>query len=229
MPANPRIHPPGYPLHIVQRGHNHAPCFLDGEDFDTYLRMLNVALEKTGCRLHAYVLMKNHVHLLLTPSEPGAVAKLFMSLGGSYVPYFNRKYGRSGTLWERRYYSSVIDSEEYLLCCYRYIEMNPVRAAIVDDPAFYRYSSYRANALGEPCKLITPHESYMGMASDAYERRLAYQALFREQLEPGVMAAIRASLHQSKPVGNSKFINKVAEITRQKCEIVPRGRPQADK
>lgn len=216
-------------MHVVQRGHNHAQCFLDNEDFETYLRLLNLALEKTGCRLHAYVLMSNHVHLVLTPPEPGAVAKLFMSLGGTYVRYFNRKYSRSGTLWERRYYSSLIDTEVYLLTCYCYVEMNPVRAGIVDDPAVYRYSSYRANAFGEPDKLITPHESYLRIDSDESMRHQAYQALFRGQLNPQVLAAIRSSLHHSKPVGNSSFIHKVAEITHQSCTIMPRGRPRQEK
>lgn len=149
MPRRPRIHLDGVPLHIVQRGHNRAPCFFAEEDYFAYLHWLDEALREHGCALHAYALMTNHVHLLLTPAKAAAVPRLIIALGRRYVQYINRSYRRTGTLWDSRYKSSLIQAETYLIDCMRYIELNPVRAAMVDDPAHYRWSSYRANALGQ--------------------------------------------------------------------------------
>jgi putative transposase len=148
MPRRPRIHLPGVPIHLVQRGHNREPCFYSDEDFLAYREWLGEALKKTGCALHAYVLMTNHVHLLLTPPSAEAVSQLVMSLGRRYVQYINKTYRRTGTLWDSRYKSSLIHSDDYLLLCQRYIELNPVRADMTDDPARYPWSSYRANGLG---------------------------------------------------------------------------------
>ncbi len=146
MPRRPRIHLDNIPLHIVQRGHNREPCFFAEEDYRSYLHWLG----ETECALHAYVLMTNHVHLLLTPKQAEAVPRLLISLGRRYVQYVNRTYRRTGTLWDSRYKSSLVQAETYLLTCQRYIELNPVRAAMVEDPAHYRWSSYRANGLGQP-------------------------------------------------------------------------------
>ena len=130
MSRSPRQHLDGYPLHIVQRGHNRQRCFVDEADCAVYLRLLADALGATHCTLHAYVLMSNHVHLLLTPRSAALIPRLLMSLGRRYVPYFNRRYNRTGTLWESRYRSSLVTSDYYLLACHRYIEMNPVRAGL---------------------------------------------------------------------------------------------------
>ena len=135
MPRRPRIHLDGVPLHIVQRGHNREPCFFAEEDFGSYLHWLGEALGEAECALHAYVLMTNHVHLLLTPKKAITVPGLIISLGRRYVQYINRTYNRTGTLWDSRYKSSLVQAETYLLACQRYIELNPVRAAMVDDPA----------------------------------------------------------------------------------------------
>lgn len=156
MPRRPRIYLDGVPLHIVQRGHNRQPCFFPDADYVAYLEWLGDAARHTGCQLHAYALMTNHVHLLLTPGDAQAVPRLMVALGRRYVPYVNAAYQRSGTLWEGRYKSSLIQSESYLLACMRYIELNPVRAGICPDPAHYRWSSYRANALGETTSLRSP-------------------------------------------------------------------------
>ena len=149
MPRRPRIHLPGQPIHLVQRGHNRDACFFADEDFLAYLEWLAEALKKSGCALHAYVLMTNHVHLLVTPPSAEALPQLVMSLGRRYVQYINRKYKRTGTLWDSRYKSSLVHADDYLLLYQRYIELNPVRAGMVDDPARYRWSSYRANGLGQ--------------------------------------------------------------------------------
>jgi putative transposase len=156
MPRRPRIHLDGVPLHIVQRGHNREPCFFGEEDYSSYLHWLGEALGEAECKLHAYVLMTNHVHLLLTPKKAEAVQKLIISLGRRYVQYINRTHRRTGTLWDSRYKSSLVQAETYLLTCQRYIELNPVRAAMVDDPAHYRWTSYRANGLGQADTRLNP-------------------------------------------------------------------------
>ncbi len=141
MSRLPRHHLPGYPLHVVQRGHNHGTCFFCERDFRLYRRWLGEALLDHGCALHAYVFMSNHVHLLLTPSHADDVARLFISLGRRYVQYVNKVYRRTGTLWDGRYRSSLVQADGYLLSCYRYIELNPVRAAMVREPQQYRWTS----------------------------------------------------------------------------------------
>jgi putative transposase len=156
MPRRARIHLDGVPLHIVQRGHNRESCFFAEEDYFTYKRCLAEALGEAQCALHAYVLMTNHVHLLLTPKKAEAVPRLIIALGRRYVQYVNRTYRRTGTLWDSRYKSSLVQAETYLLACQRYIELNPVRAAMVEDLAHYRWTSYRANALGQQDGLLTP-------------------------------------------------------------------------
>ena len=138
MPRRPRVHLPGHPLHIVLRGHNREACFFAEEDFHTFLHCLGESLDASSIALHAYVLMTNHVHLLVTPKHAEDVPSLMISLGRRYVQYVNKTYHRTGTLWDSRYKSSLIQSDLYLLTCQRYIELNPVRAAIVEDPAHYR-------------------------------------------------------------------------------------------
>ena len=180
MSRRSRIFLPGVPIHFVQRGRNRDDCFLCEDDFLAYRRWLGDALATSGCALHAYVLMSNHVHLLLTAQHPEDIPRLAISLGRRYVQYFNQIYHRSGTLWESRYKSSLVQTDLYFLQCQRYIELNPVRAAMVTDPADYRWSSYRANALGLPDPLLTAHIAYTAIAQDAAERRAAYRALFSE-------------------------------------------------
>src|SRR3989338_9613933 len=163
MPRRPRIRLANLPLHIVQRGHNREACFFAEEDYHTYRHWLGEALKSTGCLLHAHVQMTNHVHLLLTSPEPEAISRLVISLGRRYVQYINKTYRRTGTLWDSRYKSSLIQAETYLLTCQRYIELNPVRAAMVDDPAHYRWTSYRANGLGQHSAVLTPHPLYLSL------------------------------------------------------------------
>ena len=160
MPRRPRILLPDHPLHIVQRGINREPCFFAEEDYRCYLHWLEEAACDCHCAIHAYVLMTNHVHLLLTPTTPGAPARPMQSLGRRYVQYANRQYRRTGSLWEGRYKSSVVQAEAYLLACMRYIELNPVRAAMVIDPGGYRWTSYRANGLAQLDIRLTPHPLY---------------------------------------------------------------------
>ena len=157
MPRRPRIKLAGIPQHIVQRGINRAPCFFAEEDYHFYLHWLEKSAVDWHCHIHAYALMTNHVHLLVTPENENGIARLMQSLGRRYVQYINRGYTCSGCLWEGRYKSSVVQAESYLFACMRYIELNPVRAAMVSDPAQYCWSSYRHNGLGQADSRITPH------------------------------------------------------------------------
>ena len=228
MPRRPRVHLDGVPLHIVQRGHNKEPCFFAEEDYASYLHWLGEALSEAECKLHAYVLMTNHVHLLLTPKKAEAVQKLIISLGRRYVQYINRSYRRTGTLWDSRYKSSLIQAETYLLACQRYIELNPVRAAMVDNPAHYRWTSYRANGLGQADARLTPHPLYLALGRSDKERQSAYRALFRAQLGRAAIDDIRLALNQNQPLGNERFYAKIEKVTGARRESRPRGRPRLE-
>mgnify|MGYP000117792664 FL=1 len=227
MPRRPRTHLNEVPLHIVQRGHNREPCFFADEDYFTYLHWLNEALREANCRLHAYALMTNHVHLLLTPQNAQDVPKLLISLGRRYVQYINKTYRRTGTLWDSRYKSSLIQAETYLLTCHRYIELNPVRATMVDDPAHYRWTSYRANALGERQPILTPHALYLSLGSRAAERQAAYRALFRAHVDQAALDDIRLAINQSQPLGDNRFHDAIARMLGERRQPRPRGRPCA--
>jgi putative transposase len=227
MPRRPRIHLNDVPLHIVQRGHNRKPCFFAEEDYRAYLHWLGEALIKERCALHAYALMTNHVHLLLTPMRAESVPRLMIALGRRYVQYINKTYRRTGTLWDSRYKSSLIQAETYLLACQRYIELNPVRAAMVDDPAHYRWTSYRANGLGQPSAILTPHPLYTSLGGNDAARQEAYRALFRSQLDKAAVDDIRLALSQSQPLGNERFYARIEKLTGQRREARPRGRPRA--
>ena len=228
MPRRPRIHLDQVPLHIVQRGHNREPCFFADDDYFSYLHWLGEALREAECLLHAYVLMTNHVHLLLTPKRGARVPKLIISLGRRYVQYINRTYRRTGTLWDSRYKSSLVQAETYLLTCQRYIELNPVRAAMVADPAHYRWSSYRANGLGQPDARLAPHELYNALGPNATERQAAYRALFRAHLDHDAIVDIRLALNQNQPLGNARFYARIEQMTGVRRETKPRGRPRKE-
>jgi len=228
MPRRPRIHLDGTPLHIVQRGHSRGPCFFNEEDYACYLQWLEEALGEAECALHAYVLMSNHVHLLLTPKKAAAVPQLIMSLGRRYVQYINRSYERSGALWDSRYKSSVLQASNYLLTCQRYIESNPVRAALVDNAAHYRWTSYRHNALGAADSCITPHPLYLALGKTAKARQLAYRAAFRVQPDSVAIDNIRLALNQNQPLGNSRFYARIEKLTGIRREARPRGRPRLE-
>ena len=229
MPPRPRIHLAGVPLHIVQRGHNQDACFFADDDYLAYRHWLGEALKESGCTLHAYVLMTNHVHLLLTPPRPEDVPRLIISLGRRYVQYINKTYRRTGTLWDSRYKSSLVQEDTYLMLCQRYIELNPVRAAMVEDPAHYRWSSYPANAMGQSDTLITPHPLYTAMATDDAGRRESYRALFRSQIDSAAIADIRLAVSHNQPLGNARFMDTIEKMTGQRREAKPRGRPKVQR
>ncbi len=172
-----RYSPIGIAEHIIQRGNNQQNCFKCDQDKLAYLQWLKHYSEEFSVEIHAWVLMRNHVHLLCTPNQEMAISKMMQSLGRCYVSYFNRRYNRSGTLWEGRYKATLIDSENYLLQAYHYIELNPVRANIVKHPRDYKWSSYRTNALGKASTLITPHKEYLSLGISKQQRLHNYQKL----------------------------------------------------
>ncbi len=224
MARLPRFVIVGQPQHIIVRGNNREPIFYTDADYQFYLEKLQQACEKHGCQLHAYVLMTNHVHLLITPQTEHALSKVMQMVGRYYVQYFNYSYQRTGTLWEGRYKATLIDSEHYLLTCYRYIELNPVRAGgMVDEPAEYPWSSYRYNALGMENKLITPHDEYLKLAKSAEKRQQAYQDLFSDYLTTKTLVEIRQATNKAWVLGSSHFKNKIEQQLNRQISPKPKG------
>ena len=229
MPRPPRLQLAEVPLHIVQRGINREPCFFTDEDYYCYLHWLEESARACGCAIHAYALMTNHVHLLLTPAESGAPSRLMQSLGRRYVQYANRFYRRTGSLREGRYKSSVVQAENYLLACSRYIELNPVNAGMVVDPGQYRWSSYRANGLGQVDVRLIPHSLYQGLGKESQERCLAYRALFRPELDAEAATDIRQALQLGMPVGNKRFAEAICAQLGIRHNSGKQGRPDTVK
>ena len=216
MARLPRIVVPGQALHIVQRGNNRKPIFFTDADYRYYLECLSDAARRFGCAIHAYVLMTNHVHLLLTPDDVSSPSLCLQSLGRKYVRYVNDLYQRSGTLWEGRYKSALIDSEHYLLACYRYIELNPVRANMVARPSDYAWSSFRCNALGEQNGVISPHDQYLQLGMDKVKRLHGYQSLFVDALTPELLRQFRIYTEKGSVIGHEGFRDEIANMLNRK-------------
>lgn len=226
MPRRARITLPNVPVHLIQRGNNRQPCFFADEDYHRYLDWLSEYAAKTGCRVHAYVLMTNHVHLLISAEKADAGGALMKLLGQRYVQYVNRVYRRSGTLWEGRFRSCPVQEEDYLLGCQRYIELNPVRANMVTHPAEYRWSSYRANAQGEADALVRPHRLYESLGSNAITRQAAYRELFRYELEAGMVDEIRKATNGNFALGSERFAAEVEVMVGRRAVHGQSGRPR---
>jgi putative transposase len=203
----------GHPLHVVHRGVNRGACFADDGDRRFYLGLLEEHLPAAGCLMHAYVLMTNHVHLLFTPSRPGGAAELMKPVAQRYAQRCNKRWRRTGPFWEKPFKSSLIDSYAYALNCHRYIEENPLRAGMVRHPAEYAWSSFRANAMGDPCPFLTPHRSVESLGADEGERRIAYRALFDTPQSEGELALFREALKSSLVAGSPDFVERVAIAT----------------
>jgi len=229
MPRRPRIILPGVPLHLIQRGNNRQACFFAEDDYLAYLGWLEEYAKVSDCDIHAYVLMTNHVHLLLTPRAAGSAGDLMKRLGQRYVQYVNRTYRRSGTLWEGRFRSCLTGEEGYVLGCYRYIELNPVRANMVEHPGEYPWSSYRANAQGSPASVLTPHPLYMALGRDEEHRQAAYRELFRFHLDPGLVDQIRAATNGNFALGSPRFQEQVAAALGRRVRRGRSGRPRKER
>jgi len=225
MPRRARIAIPGIPWHIIQRGNNRSPCFYAVEDYRRYLDTLQEIATKYECAVHAYVLITNHVHLLLTPNKPESAALLMKHLGQRYVQYVNRSYRRSGTLWEGRFRSCLTQSEDYVLTCYRYIELNPVRAEMVRHPRDYRWSSFRANGDGLTDTLLTPHAQYLGLGRSDDERRSSYRQLFNAHLDSERIREIRNATNGNYALGNERFKADIERTLSRRATPGKSGRP----
>lgn len=225
MARLPRIELPNVPQHIIQRGNNRQACFTTNKDFRAYIGWLKEYAKKCEVDVHAWVLMTNHVHLLCTPRKPKAMSALMQSLGRRYVQYFNYSHKRSGTLWEGRFKSCLIQDESYLLEVYRYIELNPVRASMVELPAQYIWSSYQINALGKESELCTPHLSYLQLGKSAAERQRIYRNLFQCRADDSLLNNIRQSLNKGLVLGSDEFKAKIEILSGRKVMEGKRGRP----
>lgn len=218
-----RLYLPGCAQHVIQRGNNRNACFYEEADYKAYLSYLKDAAEKYQVAIHAFVLMTNHVHLLLTPIDEQGVSRMMQALGRKYVQFFNYTHSRTGTLWEGRYKSTIVDADNYLLTVYRYIELNPVRANMVEHAADYPWSSYQANAMGKAIKLITPHPLYSGLGNTVEVRQAAYQALFNAAMPERDVAAIRLATNKAWVLGDARFKALIAEKTGRRAEPLGRG------
>lgn len=225
MPRRARLFLPGVPMHVIQRGNNRQACFFTDDDYCCYLGWLGDASRDTGCSIHAYALMTNHVHLLLSARDAGGVGGMMKALGQRYVQHVNRVYARSGTLWEGRYRSCLVQHDRYLLTCMRYIELNPVRAGMVDHPGAYRWSSYRCNAQGEADDLVQPHAVFTALGADTLIRAERYRGLFQHALEPGELDQIRAATNGNYALGNDRFAAQLASALSRRVTPGRAGRP----
>ena len=226
MPRKPRFYLPNVPAHVMQRGHNRSAIFFGDEDYLEYLRIVKSMAEEYQCLIHAYVLMTNHVHLLVTPFSENSISRLFQGLGRQYVTYINKTYGLSGSLWEGRHKGNIIDTDVYFLTCMRYIELNPVRANMCADPGEYRWSSYAANALGEPNSILTPHAEYDHLGKNRILRQKMYRSLSKEILDAEIMSDLRNGVQSGTPVGGNDFTRKIEQLLNCKTGYIVRGRPK---
>lgn len=223
MARLPRFSLPGHPQHVIVRGNNRDSIFHEEEDYRYYLKRLRQACDRHKCDVHAYVLMTNHVHLLVTPLEEHSLSSAIQMIGRYYVQYFNRSYQRTGTLWEGRYKATLIDSEAYALGCYRYIELNPVRVGMVRHPRDYPWSSYRFNALGEPDMLVVPQAMYRALGRDFGQRRKAYRALFKSRIPEKMLTEIRDATNKAWVLGGDSFKDRIAANLGRAASPRPRG------
>ncbi|HSQ31404.1 MAG TPA: transposase [Gemmatimonadaceae bacterium] len=223
MPRMPRYACPGQPQHVVQRGNNRCAMFVADSDYLLYRDCLLRACQRYGCAIHAYVFMTNHVHLLATPRDTSGLGKMMQSVGRRYVQIFNSQYDRTGTLWEGRYKAVVIDSERYLFTCYRYIELNPVRAGMTAHPAQHRWSSHRANALGQSDALLTPHDAYQALGGDPRSRQAAYSALYADCIDDETLRDIRSATNKGWALGSDHFRDMVSRDSGRRASPLRRG------
>ena len=212
MPRRPRFCPGNIPVHVIQRGNNRQTLFTSDKDIAAYAHWLTEGALKFEVRVHGWVFMTNHIHLLLTPKQDESVSRLMQSLGRRYVGYFNYAYARTGTLFEGRFRSCLVQNDEYFITCLRYIELNPVRAGMVNDPGDYRWSSYRVHGFGLRTRMWAPHDNYLALGNHSKARQSAYRGLMNEALEIDVITKIRHCINTGLVLGTEAFRNQVASM-----------------
>jgi putative transposase len=226
MARLPRLVVPGQPHHLIQRGNDRQLIFREDKDFEVFLDWLRQAAKQFKVALHAYVLMPNHLHLLATPTDETGLGRMMQWVGRYYVPYFNQKYGRVGTLWQGRYKTTVIDSEHYFLTCSRYIELNPVRAGMLNDPGAYRWSSCAHHLGARPDPLITDHALYWALANTPFAREAAYRDLLLQALTEAEITALRESGLRGGALGSDQFKARLERQTERRVRPGKKGRPR---
>lgn len=212
MPRRPRYCPVGYPVHVIQRGNNRQALFTSDADTAAYAHWLRDGAARFEVDVHGWVFMTNHVHLLLRPRVDNAISRLMQSLGRRYVGHFNYSYARSGTLFEGRFRSCLVQDDQYFLTCLRYIELNPIRAGLVRDPGDYRWSSYRAHAFGTPVKFWTPHDLYLSLATNPTERQKTWRNLVGAAIDTDTVAKIRHCTNTGLALGTKEFRRQIASL-----------------
>ncbi len=225
MARLPRLTVPGYPHHVIQRGNNRQAIFASDEDKSHFLTLLRDIAAAQGVAVHAYVLMDNHIHLLLTPSSDKGIPQMMQALGRRYVRYFNDRLHRTGTLWEGRYRSTLIEAERYLLACMVYIDLNPVRAGMVAQPDDYAWSSYGHYVGHKADPLITPHPLLWNLGNTPFARESAYAALVRSGLTPMQQTALTQSVMTGWALGETGFVQALQAQTPRRITKTTAGRP----
>ncbi|MCW9014219.1 MAG: transposase [Gammaproteobacteria bacterium] len=225
MPRRARMYLAGLPYHIVQRGNNREACFIEVENYLYYLELLREVSARYGMSLHAYCLMTNHIHLLVTPGTNTTISNTMKVVGSRYAQYINKKYNRTGTLWEGRHKSSLVQSDKYFLICSRYIELNPVAAGMVKSPEEYKWSSYHFNAWGD-AGWLTSHEEYNKLGNTREIRCSSYRELFSTHISDVDSVNIRKSVHYCQPTGDDRFKQQVESRYNITLGQMKRGRPR---
>ncbi|QNP49839.1 transposase [Diaphorobacter aerolatus] len=228
MARLPRLTLPGYPHHVIQRGNNRQPIFLDAADREVMWGLLCQYAREQQVAVHAYVLMDNHLHLLATPQVERGLTLLMQAVGRRYVRYFNQRHGRSGTLWEGRYRNTLIQAERHLLPCMAYLDLNPVRNGLCSDPAEFRWSSHGHYIGLRSDRLITPHPLYWDLGNTPFARDEAYAALVREGVSATEQRAITDSALNGWALGDADFLASLQQSTARRVVKSRAGRPPSD-
>lgn len=226
MPRLPRLNLIDIPQHIVQVGHNNLPCFFDEEDYQFYLDSLRNAADQYRVDVHAYVLLPNMIQIIASPRVPDGIPSMMQSLGRRYVQFVNHRYRRSGTLWAGRYKSSLIDSDSYLLTCYRYVESRPIYLGLAESMDGYRWSSFRHHANIEQSNVIKDHRLYLSLGKKPQARAEAYQELFRYRFDRRLLEYIAETIKLGQILGGDVFKDKIEQIANQRVRPLKRGRPK---
>lgn len=228
MSRMPRFNLVDIPQHIVQVGHNNLACFFDDEDYQFYLHSLKLAADQYQVEVHAYVLLPSSIQIVATPRVSQAISSMMQSLGRRYVQYANHRYKRSGTLWGGRYKSSLIDSEAYLLTCYRYVELKPMYLGLVNEPSDYPWSSFHHHTAAERNHLIQDHRLYQKLGDSFEERAQAYSQLFRFEFDRRLFDYIAETVKVGQVLGGDTFKDRIEKIANRRVRPMKRGRPKKE-